>query len=59
MEELQVLAEVPEEIHQPKIHQKVGNLLALGFLGLLCVDIQVSHNDGVMVPKLEQGLLQV
>ena len=30
VEELQVLAEVPEDIHQPKLHQEAGNFLAMG-----------------------------
>ena len=54
-----MLAEVPEDIHQPKLHWEVGDLLALGVLGLPYVVIKVSHNDGVLVTEADQGLLQV
>ena len=53
------MAEVPEEIHHPEIHQEVGNFMDLGVLGLTYVGIKVSHHDGVLVPEAYQGLLQI
>ena len=57
--ESQELAEVPEDIHQPELHQEVGNFLDSGVLGHPYVSIKVSHNNGVLVPEADQGLLQV
>ena len=56
--ESQALVELPEEIHQPKIHQEVDDLLALGVLGLPYVGIKLSHHEGVLFPEAYQGLLQ-
>ena len=50
---------MPEDIHQPKLHQEVGVLLDLGVMGLPYVGIKVSHHDGTLVTEADQGLLQV
>ena len=39
MAESQALAEVPEEIHHPEIHQEVGNFMDLGVLGLTYLEL--------------------
>ena len=57
--ECQALAEVTECIHQPKLHQEVGNFLDLGFLGLPYVGMNLSYHNGVLVPDTDQVLLQV
>ena len=57
MAESQILKEVTEEIHQPKINKEVVNLLDLGVLGLSYAIFKVSHYDRVLVPEAEQGLL--
>ena len=56
--ELKVLAELPEEIHQLKLHEEARKFLASGFMGLPCARIKVSHQNGFLVLGAGQYLLQ-
>ena len=55
----QELTEVEEEVHHPKLHQQVSNLLAARVLGFSDVGAEVPYHYGILVPGLCQGLLPV
>ena len=53
------LMEVEYEVHQPKLHQQVGNLLDSWFLVLANVGAEVPYHCGIIFLEACQGLLQV
>ena len=53
------MTEVEEDIHHPKLHQHISNLLAARVLGFVVFGAEVPHHYEILVPEACQGLLQV
>ena len=52
------LPEMEEDIHHPKLHQKVSKLLSALVLGFSNVNAEVPYHYGILVLEVCQGLLQ-
>ena len=59
MSEPQALAEVPEEVHQPKLHQQISEFLTERVFGLSNVRFDIPKNYGILVPETGQSLIQI
>ena len=58
MPEPPALLEVVDELHHPKLHQQVSDLLTAQVLVLSDVGVEVPYHNEILVPEVCQVLLQ-
>ena len=54
-----VLAEVPEEVHKPRLHQQIRKLLTARVLGLSNVGVEIPYKYEILVPETGPSLLHI